>query len=56
MIDLLITSDTSKITASGVFDRGLSDHCLIYGTLNLHKDKTPTKQKLQASQYQELEI
>jgi len=43
IIDLLITSDTSEITASGVFDRGLSDHCLIYGTLNLNKDKTRTK-------------
>ena len=45
MIDLLITSDTSKITASGVLSAssGLSDHCLIYGTLNLHKDKTPPK-------------
>ena len=28
--DLLITSDTSKITASRVFDLGSSDHCLIY--------------------------
>ena len=43
IIDLLITSDTCKITVSGVFDPGLSDHCLIYGTLNLHKEKTPPK-------------
>ena len=39
--DLLITSDTSKITASRVFDLGSSDHCLIYSSLNLHKGKTP---------------
>ena len=34
---------TSKITASVVFDPGVSDHYLIYDTLNLHKDKTPPK-------------
>ena len=41
--DLLITSDTSKITASRVFDLGSSDHCLIYSSLNLHKGNTPPK-------------
>ena len=41
--DLLITSDTSKITASTVFDLGSSDHCLIYSSLNLHKGKTPPR-------------
>ena len=43
IIDLLITSDTTKLTSSGTFDPGFSDHCLVYGTLNLHKEKTPPR-------------
>ena len=43
LLDLLITTDTSKITASGTFDPGLSDHCLIYGIIKLTRSRTSPK-------------
>ena len=44
-----------KKTTSGVFDPGLSDHYLIYGSRNLHKDKTPPKY-LTVKNYKHLNI
>ena len=41
--DLLITIDTTKIIASGTFDSGLSDHCLVYGIIKLQRKRTPPK-------------
>ena len=41
--DLLITIDTTKIIASGTFDPGLSDHCLVYGIIKLQRKRTPPK-------------
>ena len=43
LLDLLITTDTSKITASGTFDPGLSDRCLIYGIIKLTRSRTSPK-------------
>ena len=39
----LITIDTTKIIASGTFDPGLSDHCLVYGIIKLQRKRTPPK-------------
>ena len=37
-IDLILTSDYSNISQSGVIDIGLSDHCMIYCTRKLKRD------------------
>ena len=43
LLDLMITTDTSKIITSGTFDPGLSDHCLIYGVIRLQCKRIPPK-------------
>ena len=43
LIDLVICSDTSKISHQGVCDLGISDHHLIYAVVNLkRKRQKPT--------------
>ena len=36
-IDLILVSDTDKVSQSGVIDIGISDHCLIFCTLKFLK-------------------
>jgi len=55
LLDLLITSDTSKLITSGTFDPGLSDHCLIYGIIKLHCERTPPKY-IFAKNYKQINI
>lgn len=55
LLDLLITIDTTKIIASGTFDPGLSDHCLIYGIIKLHRKRTPPKY-ITAKNYKQVNI
>ena len=43
LLDLLITTDVSKIMTSGTFDPGLSDHCLIYAIIRLQRKRIPPK-------------
>ena len=38
IIDLIFTSNTSKVNGSGVINSGISDHCMIYCTRKLTKD------------------
>ena len=44
-IDLIITSDTSKIKYSGTYDSGCSDHHLVYAVTNLRKERPKPKLK-----------
>ena len=37
-IDLILASDYTNISQSGVIDIGLSDHCMIYCTRKLKRD------------------
>ena len=37
MIDLVITTDTSKVKKYGVHNSGISDHHLVYAVLNLRR-------------------
>ena len=53
--DLLITIDTTKIIASGTFDSGLSDHCLVYGIIKLQRKRTPPKY-ISAKNYKQVNI
>lgn len=43
MIDLVISSDTSKIVQCGTYETGISDHDLIFATFNMFKPKFPPK-------------
>ena len=43
LIDLVITSNTSKIVNSGVYDPGMSDHCLVFAVVKFKRDKVPPK-------------
>jgi len=43
LIDLAITADQSKINQRGSFETGISDHDLIFATVNLFKPKAPPK-------------
>jgi len=43
LIDLAITSDTSKIKETGTYETAISDHDLIYTTVNLFKQKVPPR-------------
>ena len=45
LIDLIITSDTSKIKNSGSYDSGCSDHHLVYAVTNLKKERPKPKLK-----------
>ena len=36
-IDLILVSDTDKVSKSGVIDFGISDHCLIFWTRKVIK-------------------
>ena len=45
MIDLIITSDASKIKYSGSYDSGCSDHHLAYAVTNLIKERPKLKLK-----------
>ena len=38
-IDLILVSDTDKVSQSGVIDPGISHHCLIFGTRKVIKKK-----------------
>ena len=40
IIDLIITSDTSKIITSGCYDTGISDHNIVYSVINLKRKKS----------------
>lgn len=53
--DLLITIDTTKIIASGTFDSGLSNHCLVYGIIKLQRKRTPPKY-ISAKNYKQLTL
>ena len=55
LLDLLITIDTTKIITSGTFDRGLSDHCLVYCIIKLQRKRTPPKY-ISAKNYKEVNI
>ena len=46
IIDLIITSDTSKVLKSGVFDYSIADHKLIYAVLKLRRSKLPPINKV----------
>ena len=39
-IDLILVSDTDKISQRGVLDLGFSDHCLIYCTRKVLRNNT----------------
>ena len=41
LIDLIVTTRKDLITSSGVFPLGISDHSLIYATMNLKKRRPP---------------
>ena len=43
LIDLILTSETSKITTSGTFDLALSDHKLVFAVVNLKRQKQQPK-------------
>ena len=43
LLDIMITTDISKIITSGTFDPDLSDHCLIYGIIRLQRKRIPPK-------------
>ena len=43
LIDLIVTTRKDLITFSGVFPLGISDHSLIYATMNLKKKRPPPK-------------
>lgn len=51
----LITIDTTKIIASGTFDPGLSNHCLVYGIIKLQRKRTPLKY-ISAKNYKQVNI
>ena len=38
-LDLILVSDTDKVSQSGVIDFGISDHCLIFYTRKVIKKR-----------------
>ena len=44
IIDLIITTDKSKVKQSGSFSSGISDHHIVYVVLNIFRK--PTKPKI----------
>ena len=55
LLDLMITTDVSKIMSSGTFDPGLSDHCLIYGIIRLQRKRTAPKY-ISAKNYRQVNV
>ena len=45
LIDVILTSDTSKILSSGAFDPTISDHKLVYATVKLQRNRGKPKIK-----------
>ena len=46
LIDIIITSDESKILKAGTFDTGIADHSLVYATVQLKMEKAPPKMQV----------
>ena len=40
LIDLIITSNLSKINVSGCYDTGISDHKLVYAIVKLYRKRS----------------
>ena len=45
LIDVILTSDTSKMLKSGTFDQAISDHKLVYAVIKLQRNKERSKIK-----------
>ena len=45
LIDVILTSDTSKILSSGAFDPAISDHKLVYAIVKLQRNREKPKIK-----------
>ena len=43
MIDLALTTDTSKVAKCGTFPIGFSDHDLIYAIIKIYRENTPPR-------------
>ena len=55
LLDLMITTDVSKIMTSGTLDPSLSDHCLIYGIIRLQRKRIPPKY-ISAKNYRQVNV
>ena len=54
LIDLIVTTKPVLINRKGVLPLGISDHCLIYATLNL-KHKRPPPKVINARNYKQFQ-
>ena len=55
LIDLIVTTKPNLINRKGVVPLGLSDHCLIYATLNL-KLKRPPPHIINVRNYKQFQV
>lgn len=55
LIDLIVTTRKDLNASSGIFLLGISDHSLIYATLNLKK-KTPQPKSIMVRDYKRLDL
>ena len=55
IIDLIITSDKSKIKSQGCYDTDISDHHIVYAILNLYKKKSWPR-LIEVKNYKDLDV
>ena len=55
IIDLMITSDKSKIKSHGCYDAGISDHHIVYESLNLYRKRLWPK-LIEVKNYKDLDV
>ena len=55
LIDLIVTTKPDLINRKGVLPLGISDHCLIYATLNL-KHKRPPPKVISVRNYKQFQV
>ena len=55
IIDLIITSDKSKIKSQGCYDTGISDHDIVYAILNLYRKRSWPK-LIEVKNYKDLDV
>ena len=54
-IDLIVSSDKSKVKTSGVYDTSISDHHLVYAVINLFRRETKPKLR-EIKDYKNLDV
>ena len=55
VIDLIITSDKSKIKSHSCYDTGISDHHIVYAILNLYRKRSWPK-LIEVKNYKDLDV